>query len=233
MSAKTAAARWLIAGAVVVAAGTAHGQGAPAPAAPSWSTTTTAPGAQVAGMTLDEKQVEALKRVSQFFNDMKALRGNFTQTNPDGKRMRGRFVLKQPGKFRFDYGFGSTMVIVSDAKTLQIRDRDISQDDRLELDRTPFRILMRGDVDLLRDARVLEVQEVDDLIIVSVADKSPDVPGKIRLFLGKKPGLELREWVTTDVQGTDTRIELADTTRPADVDESLFKIEAVGLSKIQ
>jgi outer membrane lipoprotein-sorting protein len=225
----TAAVRWLMLGMLAASAAGAHAQTAPQP---NWSTST-ARDAQVAGVTLDEKQVDALRRVSQFFNDLKVLRGNFAQTNPDGKRMRGRFVLKQPGRFRFDYGFGSKLVIVSDGKTLAIQDKDVSSDDRLELDRTAFRILMRGDVDLLRDANILEVQEVDDLIIVTIADKSPDAPGKIRLFIGKKPSLELREWVTTDAQGTDTRVEVSEMSRPTDIDDALFKIEAVGLSKIQ
>jgi outer membrane lipoprotein-sorting protein len=206
------------------AAGAAAGQG--------WGATTTRDAAGGA-LTLDEKQVDALRRVSMFFNELKTLRGNFTQTNPDGKRLRGKFALKQPGRFRFDYGFGSKLIIVSDGRTLAIQDKDISTDDRLELDRTPFRMLLRNDVDLLRDARILEVQEVDDLIIVGVADKSPDTPGKIRLFLGKKPQLELREWVTTDVQGAETRVEVADPTRPETIEDALFKIEAVGLSRIQ
>jgi outer membrane lipoprotein-sorting protein len=180
--------------------------------------------AQVAGMTLDEKQVAALRSVSQFFNGLKQLKGNFAQTNPDGKKLRGKFALKQPGKFRFDYGFGSKMVITSDGSTLAIQDKDISTDDRIELDKTPFRILLRKDVDLMRDARIFEVQEVDDLVIVAIGDKSPDAPGKIRLFLTKKPTLELKEWVTTDGQGTDTRTEVSELSRAEELDDAQFKI---------
>jgi outer membrane lipoprotein-sorting protein len=197
-------------------------QAAPAAQAQPWTSQVNRD-PQVAGVTLDAKQVEALKKVSLYFNDLKQLRGNFIQTGADNRRMRGKFFVKQPGRFRFEYGFGSKLLIVSDGTYLSIQDLDIKTDDRIELDRTPFRLLLRKDVDLLRDANVSEVQEIDDLIIVSLADKSPDAPGRIRLFLGKKPALELKEWVTTDAQGGDTRIEVSELNRIDELAPDLFK----------
>jgi outer membrane lipoprotein-sorting protein len=221
---------WAIVAAVAAAIATpvAAQQQPTAPAQGQWAVTTSKDAAG-SGTTLDEKQVAALRSVSKFFNEMKTLKGNFAQTNPDGKKMRGKFTLKQPGKFRFDYGFGSKLVITSDGNMLAIQDKDISTDDRIELDRTPFRILLRRDVDLMRDARIFEVQEVEDLVIVALGDKSPDAPGKIRLFFSKKPNLELKEWVTTDGQGADTRVEVSELNRSEDADDAVFKIQAVGL----
>ena len=183
------------------------------------------------GLALDAQQTEAVKKVSAYFNDLKNMRGNFTQTASDNKRMRGKFYFKQPGRFRFEYGFGSKMLIVSDGTNLAIQDLDIKTDDRIELDRTPFRMLLKKDVDLLRDAKIGEVQEVDDLIILSIADKNPDAAGAIKLFLTKKPGLELKEWVTTDAQGLDTRVEIADLNKTEDLAPDLFKIIAPALLK--
>jgi outer membrane lipoprotein-sorting protein len=183
--------------------------------------------------TLDEKQTAALKEVSKYFNDLKQLKGSFNQTNADGKKLRGKFFIKQPGRFRFDYGSGSKMIIVSDGKHLSVQDLDLKTDSSWELDRTPFRMLLRKDVDLGRDAAVLEVQDVDDLIIVSVQDKSPETPGRIKLFLGKKPALELKEWVTTDAQGIDTRIEIADLNRTEEIASDLFTPQSPVMQKIQ
>ena len=186
-----------------------------------------------AGVVLDEKQTATLKDVSKYFNDLKQLKGAFNQTNADGKKLRGKFYIKQPGKFRFDYGSGSKMIIVSDGKYLSIQDLDLKTDSNWELDRTPFRLLLRKDVDLMRDAAILEVQDVDDLIIISVQDKSPDTPGRIKLFLAKKPALELKEWVTTDAQGIDTRIEIGDLNRTEEIASDLFTPVSPTLQKIQ
>ena len=92
---------------------------------------------------------------------------------------------------------------------------------------------MRKDVDLLRDARILEVKDVDDVIAVALQDKSPDAPGRIRIFLAKKPSLELREWITTDSQGLDTRVELSELTKADDLDPGLFKPPAIALEKLR
>jgi outer membrane lipoprotein-sorting protein len=218
--------------ALLLTAPAAAQQATPQPA-PSgqWATAVTNTQSGAGGLTLDEKQVTALRAVSKFFTDSKQLKGNFAQTDPDGKKKRGRFSMKQPGKFRFDYGFGMKLVVVSDGTMLAIQDLDIGSDDRIELDRTPFRMLLRRDVDLMRDARVYEVQEVDDLIIVALGDKSPDAPGKIRLFFTKKPTLELKEWVTTDAQGADTRVEVGELSRTEDLDDALYKVQAPSLKK--
>jgi len=180
-------------------------------------------GAGGSAVTLDAKQTEAVNKVSAYFAELRNLRGSFVQTGADNKRMRGKFYVKPPVRFRFDYAAPSKQVIVSDGNLLAIQDHDLNNEDVVQLDQTPFRVLLRKDVDLIRDARIVEVQEADDVIIVALQDKSPDVAGRIKLFMVKKPALELKEWVTTDAQGLDTRVELSDINRADEIDAGLFK----------
>ena len=185
------------------------------------------------GPVLDEKQTAAVRDVTKYFNDLKQLKGAFFQTNADAKHLRGKFFIKQPGRFRFDYASGSKMVIVSDGKYLAVQDNDLKTDSRWELDRTPFRLLLKKDVDLMRDANLLEVQDADDLIIVAVQDKNPDSLGHIKLFFSKKPALELKEWVTTDAQGLDTRIEVSELNRTEEIADNTFTPPSPALQKLQ
>lgn len=184
-----------------------------------------APEKSTSGIALDEKQTEVVKTVSGYFSDLKSLKGAFVQTGSDKKKMKGKFFVKRPGRFRFDYALPSKQIIISDGENLAIQDHDLAIEDRFELDQTPFRLLLRKDVDLLRDARIIEVQAAEDLIVLAIQDKSPDTPGKIKLFLATKPSLELKEWVTTDAQGLDTRIEVSELTRSDDLDANMFKIQ--------
>ena len=181
--------------------------------------------------TLDEKQTSLIKTVNGYFNDLKHLKGAFVQTNPDKKRMKGKFYLKRPGKFRFDYALPSKQIIISDGEYLAIQDLDLNNEDRIALDQTPFRLVMRKDVDLLRDAKILDAQQSEDLIVLTIQDKDPNTPGRIKLFLATKPTVDLKEWVTTDAQSQETRVEISDVNKTDDVDAGLFKIEAVGLQK--
>jgi outer membrane lipoprotein-sorting protein len=191
------------------------------------------PGAGTDGKVLDQKQIAAIKKVADYFNSLANLKSVFQQTNPDGKRLRGKLAVKKPGRFRFDYNLPSKQVVISDGKMLAIQDTDVNSDDRYELDNTPFRMLLKKDVDLLRDARILDIQEADDLIILTVMDKSPDAPGKIKLFFSVKPSLELKEWVTTDAQNLDTRVELSGVNRTEEVDAAVFDIKSVAIEHLQ
>lgn len=179
-----------------------------------------------AGLTLDPKQLEVMRSVNAYFNSFQSLKGNFTQTNSERQRLRGKFYVKRPGKLRFEYNLPSKQLIVSDGSVLQIKDLDIRTDDRMSIEQTPFRMLVRKEVDLLQDARILEVQEADDLVIVALQDRSPDAPGRIRLFMSKSPQLELKEWVTTDQQGKDTRVEVNNLAKDEDLNAELFKVVA-------
>ena len=58
-----------------------------------------------------------------------------------------------------------------------------------------------SDVNLIRDAQIMEVQQSDDLIVVALQDKNPDAGGQITLFLATKPDLELKAWSTKDAAG--------------------------------
>jgi len=203
----------------------------PVGAGGTWSQTISRDAA-IAGEEFDKKQVELIQKVASYFNQMTEIKGVFLQTSADNKRLRGKFYVKQPGRFRFDYNPPSRLVILSDGQYMAIQDFDMKTDDRVELDRTPFRVLLRKDVDLLRDAHVLEVKEVDDVIVLALQDRNPDNPGRIKLFLTKKPNLELKEWITTDSQGLDTRVELIEVSKAESLDPALFSATSLVFQKL-
>lgn len=224
----------LMALAGVALAGTALAQGAKSPPQPppaNWNQTVTKEG-EGSGQEYDPKQIELIQKVTAYFNQMGDMKGNFTQVSADNKRLRGKFYIKRPGQFRFEYNLPSKQIVVSDGKYLVIQDLDLKTDNRWGLDQTPFRVLLRKDVDLLKDARILEVGETDDRIVLALQDKSPDTPGRIKLFL-KKPTVELKEWITTDAQGLDTRVELQDFGKADNLDPQLFVPSSVMLQKLQ
>jgi len=183
--------------------------------------------------SLSKQQIEAVNKVSAYFNSIDTLKGVFLQTDPDKKQAKGKFYVKRPGLFRFDYGAPTKKVMISDGRFLAIQDPDLQNPDTFELDQTPFRLLLQKDVDLMRDARIVDVKQADDLIVVALQDKSPDAPGKIQLFLSTKPEVTLREWVITDAQGLETRVEVSDLDRSgAGVDPRLFIRDNPALKKL-
>lgn len=196
---------------------------APPAGATGWTAVSTPQGG--GEMQLDAKQTAAVQRVSTYFAELKQMRGVFVQTDPDKKRTRGRFYVQKPGKFRFDYAAPSRKIMASDGRMLRIKEPDQANPDTIELDNTPFRLLLKQNVDLVRDARILEVQESEDLVIVTLQDRSPDAPGRVTLIFVAKPAFELKEWVVRDPQGLETRVEIGDINKTDPVDPALFRWE--------
>lgn len=187
-----------------------------------------APARSHEGIDLNERQLELVDQVSDYFRELQTLKGRFVQTSADNKRMRGKFYVQRPGRFRFDYARPSRQIVISDGRYLAIQDLDLNNEDRVALNQTPFRLVLRSDVNLVRDARIIEVRESEDMIVVGLQDKDPEAPGQIRLFLTTKPQLELKEWVTKDAQGLDTRVEVSDLVKSVELHRDLFRIRTLG-----
>jgi len=63
--------------------------------------------------------------------------------------------------------------------------------------------------------------------VLALRDRNPDNPGRIKLFLSRKPNLELKEWITTDSQGLDTRVELTEVNKTEALDPALFRAKSL------
>ena len=177
---------------------------------------------------LDAHQKQIIDKVSSYFSGIHTLQGSFLQTGADNRRMKGKFYLSRPGRFRFDYARPSRQIVVSDGQYLAVEDLDLNTEDRVELNQTPFRLVLQSDVNLVRDALIMEVEEADDLIVVALQDKNPDAGGQLKLFLTTKPDLELKAWSTKDAQGIETRVELSNLAKAVQLDAEMFKITPVG-----
>jgi outer membrane lipoprotein-sorting protein len=172
--------------------------------------------------TLNKAQTELVRKVNVYFNHIKNLKGTFVQTSADNQRQRGKFYISRPGRFRFEFSPPSRVVIISDGKYVAIQDRDLNTDDRWELGYTPFRALLQNDVDLLRDARILEAQQADNTIVVAFEDKSGDKSSRIKLFLNAGPTVQIKAWIAKDAQGLDTRVDLVEIVSIDEPDATLF-----------
>ncbi len=172
---------------------------------------------------LSPVQQNAINVVNDYFNAMNNLQGRFVQIDPDQKETKGTFYVQKPGKFRFDYSAPSRKVIVSDGQLMAIQDLDLRNEDVYELDSTPFRLLLNANVDIFKDARVLEISADATQVAVTMADKDPESIGQITIIMGLQPQATLLGWITADGQGQKTNVTVSDVSKPEKLDTKLFR----------
>lgn len=184
------------------------------------------------GQQLDPKSSAIISKVNAYFNNMNAFKGRFVQTNPDDQKMKGRFYVARPGKMRFDYSPPSALRIVSNGRYLSIEDHDLKTVDRYPLDSTPFGILLAKQVDLFRDAKIVEITEGKDYVTLTIEDRNGKTAGQIKLFFANDgKDYTLKEWIITDPQGLNTKIEVGKLKVVDDLKNDFFALSNIDLEK--
>jgi outer membrane lipoprotein-sorting protein len=171
---------------------------------------------------VQESDSEIIGKVNDYFNKLANLEGTFIQTDPDNTQKQGRFYFARPGRLRFDYSLPSRLKIISDGYYLAIEDYALNTSDKYPLEMTPFRLLLSETVDLAKEANILGIEQGPDTVVVTVEDKKGDAAGKISLFFNKAD-MSLRQWIITDAQGLDTRIQINDLEQNKRVSAELFE----------
>lgn len=171
---------------------------------------------------VQESDPEIIGKVNDYFNKLTNLEGTFIQTDPDNTQKQGRFYFARPGRLRFDYSLPSRLKIISDGYYLAIEDYALNTSDKYPLEMTPFRLLLSETVDLAKEANILGIEQGPDTVVMTVEDKKGDAAGRISLFFNKAD-MSLRQWIITDAQGLDTRIQVNDLEQNKRVSAELFE----------
>ena len=173
-----------------------------------------------------DARAQALTQANRTLNAVTRLQGRFVQNSPDGSRATGTFYLQQPGKLRFEYNAPATLMIISDGTTVYTHDSALRTTDRTALRNTPLNLVLRGNVNLERDANVTRVARQGDWMFVNVRDRNGLAEGQLTLWFNG-PNADLRAWDVVDATGARTRVTLNGLTMPASFDPTLFRADSL------
>lgn len=182
----------------------------------------TAPAAPKAGAPVGEKP--SVERVNGYFNAMSTLIADFTQTGPDGRKYNGKLYIQRPGKMKFEYQPPSPLEIISDGRTVAVRDRKANTQDDYLVGQTPLKFLLRDNIDVSRDSKVISLNQAGSDAVLLLEDRAT-VGGTSRIKLTfDNASMALKGWVVTDPQGYDTRVALANLNTATKPSASLFVV---------
>jgi outer membrane lipoprotein-sorting protein len=192
--------------------------GALAVSAPAALLAPAAPAAAQSSSAQLDRVVGALRGIS-------TMKADFTQTDRNGRTVRGDLTMKQPGRIRFEYEKAANMLVVSDGKALTLIDYEVNQVQRWPIGDSPLGALIDPNRDVKRHGKLVPTGNPD---VVSVEVRDPNV-GVITLVFVKDAaapgGLELASWVALDAQNQRTTVRLSNHRYGVSVPNSTFRYE--------
>lgn len=178
----------------------------------------------LAAMPASAAEKLSLNQISNYFNGLRTAKGGFTQINDDGSISTGTLYIRRPGRARFEYDPPAEALVMAGGGQVAIFDAKSNQPpEQYPLKRTPLNLILMQKVDLARANMV--VGHDFDGTTTSVTAQDPENPeyGNIRMVFSGPP-VQLRQWVITNGDGSETTVILRDLDNAAQLETSLFSI---------
>ena len=166
-----------------------------------------------------------LNAISNYLNGLQTAEAPFTQINGDGTISTGTLFIKRPGRMRFEYDPPDDLLVMAGGGQVGIFDgkSNLKKAERYPLKRTPLNLILERNVDLARRNMVVGHSFDGTATVVTAQDPENPQYGNIQLKFTGSP-VELRQWIVTDGQGSQTTIVLGGLTLGRDLSSTLFNI---------
>ena len=157
--------------------------------------------------TFTETQQADLRAASVYLNNVKSLKSRFLQVSPNGAFTQGDFMLRRPGRLRFEYDPPSPYLVLADGFWLYFLDKELGEPQNWPIQDTPLGVLVAEDVNLVDNPDVEQVERFPGTLSISLRDQDRPDEGTVTLVFSRNP-LILRQWKVIDGQGQRTSVTL-------------------------
>ena len=126
---------------------------------------------------------------------------------------------------RFEYAPPNPFLIVSDGTWLTIKNVKKEKGDQFPLSQTPLRLVLGNKVDIAKDTKILEFQDQDGLVSVTVEDKKNTLGNGQLTLVYDQARKALQQWIVTDGKGRKTTVSLENLQAGIEPDPKLFVVK--------
>lgn len=95
------------------------------------------------------------QEIQDYLNQIETIQADFFQRDQQGRIVTGDFIIKKPGKFRWDY-HDTNILIVADGKSITYYDKELEQKNYLSAKDTIASLLAMKKITLGIDVEVLD-----------------------------------------------------------------------------
>ncbi|MFZ4762273.1 MAG: LolA family protein [Alphaproteobacteria bacterium] len=178
--------------------------------------------------TLSTEQTAILSRVEEYLNGIKVAKARFSQqarsqtsSNATKSAATGIFYLQRPDKMRFQYEKPNKDYILADGNIVYYWDSALKQQSNAPQGMTLADFFLRPHISFGGDILVMNVEEKDKVIGITIAQLNQEDQGKMTLFLSDSP-LQLHGWQVIDPAGGITDVVLEKPELNISLDSELF-----------
>ncbi len=169
-----------------------------------------------------DDRARAVAEINNHFASVPTMSGEFIQFGPTGEQTGGEFYINRPGKIRFDYEDPSPIMVVSNGKTLGVRNKKLKTWSYFPLRKTPLSLLLSDRIKVTEKA-IRSVEAGEDVTKVVMGDKKLFGDSQITLLFDPD-SYDLRQWSIKDAQGKETVVMLFNVQKNVKLSDKLFKI---------
>ena len=162
--------------------------------------------------------------IETWLNGLDTLQARFTQVNDVGQVYQGALYMRRPGRLRFEYD-EAPILIVADGQTVAIEDSQLETVDRAPLRSTPLWWILKEDVDLEQDARIVQVDADTNRIFLTVEDPDQEMEGRVT-FVFSRIDHSLLEWYSIDAADRATRLVIEEMRTGVSLNPRLFILDS-------
>lgn len=160
--------------------------------------------------------------VQTYLQGLRTLSAKFVQTAPDGTQVGGDFLLKRPGRMRFDYAAPVTDFIVADGRFIYYYDGQMKETANAPISQSLADFFLREKITLSGDIKVTDVKTENGLLMVTVVQAKDAGAGSLTMGLTTAPRMQLKKWRINDAQGGITEVELFEIAEGISIDSNRF-----------
>lgn len=171
-----------------------------------------------------EGEQKLVADITRAFAKIKTAEGRFTQIAENQLPSTGTFAIRRPRRMRFEYDAPSPLLIVADGTTIAVADRDLETVDRFPMRSSILRFLLQDEPDFEKKARIIDIEQSERFIALTLADKSEQADGQLSLLFSN-PSYDLLGWRVVDSIGTITEVYLQDTKKNHKLNPKLFRLD--------
>jgi outer membrane lipoprotein-sorting protein len=171
-------------------------------------------------------------QATDYLQNLSEAKGRFVQTDPRGSISGGELYLKRPGRARFAYDPPSSLVVVSDGRTVFVSDPRLKTSNHYPLKYTPLSLFLARQIRLDKGVVVTGVTHFANGFGLTARDAHNEAKGQITLTFATAP-MRLSDWTMTDARGQTTRVRLTSLEPTSGLDGELFAVRDPGAAMPQ